>query len=119
VLVEEPSQSEEVEPAIGSEEIEMIPEQMQGGMVVVQLPPRTSAQIDQGLTVESLQPEPTVDPVVIEEISEPEPLNSVQTEAVAGPEIELNQPAQPPWLLLGALGCALLLGLGVWRFSGR
>ena len=119
VSAEEPSQSEEVEPATGSEEIEMIPEPMQGGMVVVELPPRTSVPIDQEPAVESAQPEPTAAVEVSEELSEPEPLGSVQIEAVAGPEIELNQPAQAPWLLLGVLGFALLLGLGFWRFSGR
>jgi hypothetical protein len=119
VSAEEPSQSEEVEPATGSEEIEMIPEPMQGGMVVVELPPRTSVPIDQEPAVESAQPEPTAAVEVSEELSEPEPLGSVQIEAVAGPEIELNQPAQAPWLLLGAIGFALLLGLGFWRFSGR
>ena len=122
VIPEGPTQSEVVEPVTGSEEIEIIPEQMQGGMVVLDLPPKPLAATVVSSNVEILelvQTEPTSSSVVTEEPIPADTLDPIQVETVAGPEIELDQQSGPPWVLFGALGVALLLGLGVWRFSGR
>jgi hypothetical protein len=122
VIPEGTTQSEVVEPVTGPEEIEMIPEQMQGGMVVLDLPPKplaatlVSSNVE---IVELVQTEPTTSSVVTQEPTPTETLDPIQVETVAGPEIKLDQQSGPPWVLLGALGVALLLGLGVWRFSGR
>jgi hypothetical protein len=122
VTPETPTESEPVEVVTGSEEVEMIAEPIEGGMVVVELPPRpaaATAAVAQLGNVEPVQTEPTSSVEVAQQLQGPEPLDSATIEPVAGPEIEFTEQPQLPWLLIAGLGFLLLLGLGFWRFSGR
>jgi hypothetical protein len=122
VTPETPTESEPVEVVTGSEEVEMIAEPIEGGMVVVELPPRpaaATAAVAQLGNVEPVQTEPTSSVEVAQQLQGPEPLDYATIEPVAGPEIEFTEQPQLPWLLIAGLGFLLLLGLGFWRFSGR
>ena len=122
VTPETPTESEPVEVVTGLEEVEMIAEPIEGGMVVVELPPRpaaATAAVAQLGNVEPVQTEPTSSVEVAQQLQGPEPLGSATIEPVAGPEIEFTEQPQLPWLLIAGLGFLLLLGLGFWRFSGR
>jgi hypothetical protein len=42
-----------------------------------------------------------------------------QADLVAGPEVEFEPQPQFPWLMIFAAGAVALMGVGIWRFSGR
>ena len=63
-----------------------------------------------------------IDAGVATEVSEPQP-TEVETEfpvqTVAGPAIEQNSQPEFPWVWIFGAAVAGLLGLGLWRFSGK
>ena len=42
-----------------------------------------------------------------------------QADLAAGPEVEFEPQPEFPWLMIFAAGAVALMGVGIWRFSGR
>lgn len=51
--------------------------------------------------------------------SEATPSPAPEIDLVAGPELQFESREEFPWLLASALAVVVLMGLGIWRFSGR
>ncbi|QKJ24834.1 hypothetical protein HRU87_01085 [Aquiluna borgnonia] len=126
-VVSEPTESPET--AISPElEAELIEEIIQ----IVSVPKLPSGSLAEAAPAkrQEQQPEPenvpesdsVVDAGVATEVSEPQPTEietDLPVQTVAGPAIEQNSQPEFPWVWIFGIGVAGLLGLGLWRFSGK